>query len=52
MSDTNLENKAVKFIVEKKAVMLSVKYNTRVITEYATSIKDLFLLKLPSGEST
>lgn len=51
MSDTNLEHKTVKFIVEKKAAMLSEKYNTWVITEYAISIKDLFILKLPSGES-
>lgn len=52
MSNTNLENKILKFLPEKKAVMLSEKYNTGIITEYGTSIKDLSLLKLPSEETT
>lgn len=47
MSNINLENRTV-----KKAEMLSEKYNTGIIIEYATSIKDLSLLKLPSGETT
>jgi len=52
MSNTNLENKTLKFLLEKKAVMDSEKYNIGIITEYATSIKDSSLLKLPSVETT
>lgn len=47
MSNPNIENKTLKFLPEKAVVMLSEKYNTGIITKYATSIKDSSLLKLP-----
>lgn len=52
MSNPNIENKTLKFLPEKAVVMLSEKYNTGIITKYATSIKDSSLLKLPSEETT
>lgn len=47
MSNPNIEDKTLKFLPEKAVVMLSEKYNTGIITKYATSIKDSSLLKLP-----
>lgn len=52
MSNPNIKNKTLKFLPEKAVGMLSEKYNTGIITKYATSIKDSSLLKLPSKETT